>query len=63
LAPFPGDPASETYDDCLPDFNWPIIFGLGLVSGIATESANRQIEFPVTMTEYVRGLAQQSTIL
>jgi hypothetical protein len=62
VAPFPGNPASVNYDDALPDFEWPLIFGLGNVSGPSSELANRKVVFPVTCSDFIRGATQESTI-
>jgi hypothetical protein len=62
VAPFPGNPASENYDDSLPDFHWPLIFAVGNVSAPATEQPQHQVVFPLAISEFVRGSPQQSTI-
>jgi hypothetical protein len=63
VAPFPGNPASDDYDVALPDFLWPLIFGLGTVSGPCGELPEGKASFPVTMSEYVRGSVKQSSVL
>ncbi|KAF8467063.1 hypothetical protein DFH94DRAFT_686031 [Russula ochroleuca] len=63
LAPFPGDPSLDDYDDYLPEFFLPLIFGVGSVSGSHTDLLNGQVCFPVLVAEYVRGCIRQSTIL
>lgn len=64
IAPFPGDPTGDSveYDRSLPDFHWPLLFGLGSVSGASTELPNGQVTFPVTTSEYVRGSTKSSTL-
>lgn len=64
IAPFPGNPADrQTYDNSLPDFHWPLLFGLGTVSGASTEMPNGQVSFPVSLSDYVRGTVKASTVL
>lgn len=62
VAPFPGNPAGDNYDDCLPDFHWPLLFGVGNVSGPSNVLGNHQVAFPVTLSEYVRGSPRQSSV-
>lgn len=64
IAPFPGNTSeSVIYDRQLPDFHWPLLFGLGTVSGLSTELSNGQVSLPVSMTEFVRGSIKSSTVL
>jgi hypothetical protein len=62
FAPFPGDPSSLDYDSTLPHFLWPLIFGLGTVSGPSKELADQNYSFPISLSEYVRGSLKQSSI-
>jgi hypothetical protein len=63
IAPFPGDPGDrEEYDNALPDFRWPVIFGLGTVAGSSDDEPDGQVSFPVAVSEYVRGSMKSSTI-
>ncbi|KAH9988676.1 hypothetical protein BJV77DRAFT_949311 [Russula vinacea] len=63
LVPFPGDPSLDGYDDYLPEFFSPLIFGHGSVSASSKDLPNGQVSFPVSVAEYVRGATRQSTIL
>lgn len=63
LAPFPGNPCSDSYDCSLPNFPCPLVFGHGTVSDNHSTLDNGQVVFPVAMSEYVWRLTQQSTIL
>jgi hypothetical protein len=64
IASFPGDLTVDEYDQTLPDFHWPLLFGLGLgsVSGASSELPNGQVCFPVRTSEYVRGTTRSSTL-
>jgi hypothetical protein len=62
VAACPGNPADDNYRDSLPDFRWPSIFAFGNVSAPPTELPNRQVRFPISVSEYVRGSVKQSTI-
>lgn len=63
VAPFPGHPNQDGYDATLPTFKWPLIFGLGSVTGVSTELPEGRVAFPVLMSEYIRGSNKSSTVL
>jgi len=50
MASFPGNTTGNAagYDGKLPDFHWPLIFGLGTVSGTSSKLPNGQVSFPVS---------------
>jgi len=59
---FPGDPASDTYEDGIPNMPYPFIFGLGTVSGTQASFNDDHVGFPLTLTDYVRDGNKQTTI-
>ena len=65
IAPFPRNSDEDTagYNRKLPDFHWPLLFGLGTVSGSSSELLNGQVSFPVSTSECVRGSPMSSTLL
>ena len=64
IAPFPGNASDpQIYDRMLPDFHWPLLFGLGSVSGPITKLPNDQVSIPVLLGEFVRGSIKSSIVL
>ena len=65
IAPFPGNTTGDAagYNGKLPDFHWPLLFGLGSVSGASSELPNGQVSFPVSTSEFVHGGSKSSTLL
>lgn len=62
--PFPGDPSSDSYEDTLPDAQYPFIVGLGNVSATVPLSADdTPVPIPVRMTEWVRDELRSSSIV
>ncbi|KAH9990154.1 hypothetical protein BJV77DRAFT_1151130 [Russula vinacea] len=53
LVPFPGDPSLDGYDDYLPEFFSPLIFGHGSVSASSKDLPNGQVSFPVSVAKCV----------
>lgn len=50
----PGDVTSEQYDESLPDFRHPILFGIGHVASLAAVSETPR-HFTVTTSSYISG--------
>jgi hypothetical protein len=63
VAPFPGNQSEDGFDRTLPDFQWPLTFCLGTVTGASTDLPNGQISFPVSTSDYVRGSTKSTTLL
>jgi hypothetical protein len=62
IAPVPGNPASDGYDECPPDFCRPLVFALGTVAAGHDGPAGGAVTFPVTVSDYVRGAVKEMTI-
>jgi hypothetical protein len=62
VAPVPGDPTSDGYDERPPDFCRPLIFALGTVGAGHDGPAGGAVMFPVTVSDYVRGSVKEMTI-
>jgi hypothetical protein len=62
IVPCPGDPSHESYDDTVPNFQFPMVYGLGIVSTPHETLPNGSTAFSVALTEYVRDTNQQSNI-
>ena len=62
IVPCPGDPSLESYDDTVPNFQFPMVYGLGVVSTPHETLQNGSTVFSVTLTEYVRDANQQSNV-
>ncbi|KAF9477674.1 hypothetical protein BDN70DRAFT_994810 [Pholiota conissans] len=59
--PIPGNPAdSFAYEATVPDFPYPIIFALGHVASNLSNTLPKM--FSISVSSYVRGMAQESTI-
>lgn len=61
LAPFPGDPSNRNYMKNIPNFRHPAITAQGTVSAPETLD-NGQVEFLLTVQDYVGGSLKTSTI-
>lgn len=62
IVPCPGDPSLDSYDDTVPDFQFPLVYGLGVVSSPHETLPNGSTGFSVALTEYVRDANQQSNV-
>jgi hypothetical protein len=62
IVPFPGDPSHDSYDDAVPNFQFPMVYGLGIVSSPHETLQNGSTAFSVVLTEYVRDVNQQSNV-
>lgn len=62
IIPCPGDPSQDSYDETVPNFQFPMVCGLGVVSSSPETLTNGSTAFCVTLTEYVRDASHQSTI-
>ena len=65
VAPLPasGDPNDEDFPQTLPNFEWPLIFALGSVSGASATLPEGQVSFPVSASEFVRSSTKSTTLL
>ena len=63
IVPCPGDPSQDSYDDTVPNFQFPMVYGLGIVSTPHETLPNGSTAFSVVLTEYVRDMNQQSNVL
>ncbi|KAJ6466371.1 hypothetical protein C8R45DRAFT_839115, partial [Mycena sanguinolenta] len=61
---FPGNPASETYEDSMPDLPVPVVHALGHVSGPhhTLDDGHSSRAFPVTIGDYVHNSSQTCQI-
>lgn len=63
LYPIPGDPASDEYEDRVPDMLYPFVYGLGTSLGKAETLADGKSKgFTVKLTERVRDGQQTSSV-
>ena len=62
LAPVPGNPLSPDYTSHVPDFERPMVFGLGVVTAGPDGPPSGAVTFPVTVSNYVRGGMKESTV-
>ena len=62
IAPVPGDPTSEAYEDSVPDFRFPAIFAHGCVINEHQEEKLGVVTFPMVVSDYIRGGTKQSTL-
>jgi len=60
IVPLPGDPSHDSYDDAVPNFQFPMVYGLGIVLSPPETLHNGSTAFSVALTEYVRDANQQS---
>jgi hypothetical protein len=60
----PGDPTSDDYDEKMPDFRFPIVNAVGHVLNTHhnTYENHTEVEVNVSVSDYVRGQIQHSTI-
>jgi hypothetical protein len=62
IVPCPGDPSLDSYDDVVPNSQFPMVYGLGVVSTPHETLPNGSTAFTVTLTEYIRDTNQQSNV-
>jgi hypothetical protein len=62
IVPCPGDPSHDLYDENVPNFQFPMVYGLGIVSSPHETLSNGSCAFSVALTEYVRDANQQSNV-
>lgn len=62
IAPEPGDPSSDDYEDSVPDFPFPSFFIQGTVSEEHKVDEGGIVNFPVNVSDYVRGNNKKSTV-
>ena len=62
IIPCPSDPSHDLYDETVPNFQFPMVYGLGIVSSAPKTLPNVSTAFYMSLTEYVRDANQQSTI-
>ena len=62
IIPCPRDPSQDSYDETVLNFQFPIIYRLGIVSSLPETLPNGSTAFCMTLTEYVHDASQQSTI-
>jgi hypothetical protein len=68
IVPMPGDPSSDSYDEQLPDFPNPLVFAMGVVTSRPATCdtvpglPGSVMTFTLTLSEYVRGGAKESTL-
>jgi len=62
IVPCPSDPLSDSYNDAVPNFQFPMVYGLGIVSSPHETFPNGSTAFSVALSEYVRDASQQSTV-
>jgi hypothetical protein len=60
----PGDPTADDYDSKMPDFCFPVIIAVGHVLNThqTTHENHMETEVNVSVSDYVRGSIQHSTI-
>lgn len=60
----PGDPSADDYNDKMPDFRFPVVIAVGhvLKSHQMTHENHTEKEVNVSVSDYVRGSIQHSTI-
>ncbi|KAH9983687.1 hypothetical protein BJV77DRAFT_1072686 [Russula vinacea] len=63
FAPFPGDPSSPAYAENLPNFPFPAVSAIGIVSSVPTTTDDGKVDFLVTAQDYVRGGMKMSTVI
>jgi hypothetical protein len=62
IVPFPSDPLHDSYDDAVPNFQFPMVYGLGIVSSPHETLHNGSTAFSMVLTEYVHDANQQSHV-
>ena len=63
FAPFPGDLSSPAYAENLPDFPFPAVSAVGIVSSVPTTTDDGKVDFLVTAQDYVCGGMKTSTVM
>jgi hypothetical protein len=63
IAPEPGDPTTDDYEETVPDFPFPCILVHGTVSSEHKLDNGGIVNFPVTVSDYVRGSNKVSTLM
>lgn len=65
IAPLPAnsDLNDEDFPQTLPNFEWPLIFAFGSVSGTSTTLPKGQVSFPVSASEFVHSSTKSMTLL
>ena len=63
IAPEPGDPTSDDYEESVPDFPFPSFFIQGTVSDEHKVDEGGVVNFPVNVSDYVRGNNKKSTVM
>ena len=63
IVPCPGDPSQDSYDNTVLNFQFPMVYGLGIVSTPHETLPNGSTAFSMALTEYVRDMNQQSNVL
>ena len=62
IIPCPDDPSQDLYNETVLNFQFPMVYGLSIVSSAPETLPNASTAFYVSLTEYVRDANQQSTI-
>lgn len=63
IAPKPGDPTTDDYEESVPDFPFPSVLVHGTVSSEHKVDNGGVVNFPVTVSDYVRGSNKISTLM
>ena len=62
IVPCPGDPSLNSYDDTVPDFQFPKVYGTCVVLTPHETMPNRSTAFSIALTKYVHDVNQQSNV-
>ena len=62
IVPFPGDPSHDSYDEAVPNFQFPMVYGLGIVLSPHETLQNGSTAFSVSLMEYVCDANQLSNV-
>ena len=62
IAPEPGNPNSEMYQDSVPDFPFPIVFAEGTVCEEPNTEGGSVVLFALAVSDYIRGGNKKSTL-
>ena len=62
IAPEPGNPTSENYEDSVPDFPFPMIFAKGTVCGEPKSEGGTVVLFALAVSDYIRGGNKKTTL-
>ena len=63
IVPCPGDPSQDSYNDTVPNFQFPMVYGLGIVLTLHKALPNSSTAFLVVLTKYIHNMNQKSNIL